>query len=81
MVRIGTVTLALPVHEGVSSPRVGVELVRLAVLSEFGLELAHVRWRRVSVLLPKQPQQRTMNLRSAVKGRWAFAQGTMTLPP
>src|SRR5262245_14962405 len=42
-VRIGTITLTSPVHEGVSSSRVGVELVDLAMLGEFDVKLAHVR--------------------------------------
>src|SRR5215467_7199162 len=53
-VRIGTITLTSPVHEGVSSSRVGVELVSLAMFGEFGVKLAHVCQRRVSILLTKQ---------------------------
>src|SRR5215510_5141937 len=53
-VRIGPVTFASPVHEGVSSPRVGVELVHLAMLGKFGVKLAHIRRRRVGILLTKQ---------------------------
>src|SRR5262249_22993053 len=80
-VRIGTVTLTSPVHEGVSSPRVRVELVYLAMLGEFGVKLAHVRRRRVGVLLTKQSKYRAMDLCSALKGRWALAPGDHDVAP
>src|SRR5215475_3866335 len=63
VVGVGVVPGAAPVHEGVVGSRIRVELVDLSVPGQLGVELAHVRRRRVGVLLAEEADQRAMDVR------------------
>jgi hypothetical protein len=74
--RLGTVALgAREVQEGVARPGVGVELVRLAVAGQLGVDGGHVVARRVAVVGAEEADERAADALGELERRRAVAPG------
>src|SRR6516164_6941169 len=56
---LGPIERPVPIEEAVAGAIVAVELIRLAVLLEFGLMLVHLLGTRCAIVVAKQAEQRT----------------------